>query len=104
MRLLVHTTRKSGASHGFRAIAQERMRRVLHPFETRVQAAELVIADANGDKGGADDKVCRLKVELTGARAPLVVASRADNLSGALSGVLRRIRRALSDRRVTHSL
>ena len=99
MRLLVHTTRKSGASHGFRALAQERMRRVLNPFETRVHAAELIIADANGDKGGGDDKVCRLKVELTNARAPLVVASRAATLSGALTGALRRIRRALSDQR-----
>jgi ribosomal subunit interface protein len=82
---------------GIRLHIERRLGLALDRFTQRVHAVRVWIRDVNGPKYGADDKFCRLPVELTHRGAVLEVRA-ADSYSAidrAAHGVRKKIARKL---------
>jgi hypothetical protein len=73
---------------------EQRLERVLERLEGRIHRTTVWLKDANGPKGGAEDKECMVKVDVRGA--PLVmVHARAATFEDAAAEALDRVRQAV---------
>jgi ribosome-associated translation inhibitor RaiA len=78
-----------------REYATRRAGSALTRFAARLGRVSLKLADANGPRGGSDDKVCRLSVVVTGRREVLI-EERHQSLRAAIDVACERAARAVA--------
>jgi putative sigma-54 modulation protein len=69
-------------TEGIRSHIERRLGFALDRFTSRLRAVLVWVGDINGPKGGAQDKCCRMVVQLTHGR--VVLEERADDLYAAI--------------------
>jgi ribosome hibernation promoting factor len=79
---------------GIRTHIKRRLNFALDRFARRVRAVLVWVGDVNGPKHGADDKFCRLAVQLPKQRA--VLEERASDLYVAIDRVAHRVRKKIA--------
>jgi ribosomal subunit interface protein len=91
-------------SDALKRYLERRVAAALRPYATQVEDIALRFLDANGPRGGADDKVVRISVSvkpwgrLTASAASSDVYLSVDKATGRLGEVLRRRRSRLKSR------
>jgi hypothetical protein len=69
---------------------------LLAPYVSRMTRIDVHLQDANGGKGGADDKRCMIEARLEG-RKPQAVTHNADTVEQAIKGAADKMKRALDN-------
>lgn len=67
---------------------------VLAPFVSQITRIDVHLNDANGGKGGADDKRCMIEARVEG-RKPQAVTHNADTVEQAIRGAADKMKRVL---------
>jgi putative sigma-54 modulation protein len=79
---------------GIRSHIERRLGFALDRFTQRLRAVLVWVADVNGSKGGAQDKCCRMAVQLTHGR--VVLEERADDLYVAIDRAAHRASKTIA--------
>lgn len=98
MRVKIRSIRRAGVSSSHSEKLSDRVEQVLAVFGHSIREVMVVLDDVNGDKGGPDDKVCRVQVRSTQGGAPIIADGRSDEYWDALNYALKRVRRQLAAR------
>jgi len=90
----VHTDHNIEGREALAAAIRQTVEHALDRFTDRITRVEVYLSDQNGEKGGLDDKRCRLEARLEG-RGPIVVAYDAATVSQAVDGAAGRLARLI---------
>ena len=63
-------------------------------YSEKITHFEVHLSDANGDKGGEDDKRCMIEARVSGVK-PIAVTHKADNIDQAIHGAIEKLQRSI---------
>ncbi len=69
---------------------------MLGRFAQDITRIEVHLSDANGQRSGEDDRICKIEARLAG-RQPMVVSDASATTASAISGATRKMQHAISN-------
>lgn len=97
MRIPIEVTSKLDNSDALNAHVEREVENALHAHQEYVARVRVTVEDANGPRGGADDKVARITVTLRGS-IRLVASARAEDIYVSVARAAERAKNAVAHR------
>ena len=91
----LNTDKHISGTENLENFVAEKVNHTLRHYSDHVTRVEVHLSDQNGDKGGADDILCKVEARVEGMQ-PIITESKSDAKEKALTEALNKMKAALS--------
>jgi len=95
MQLQLNTDKHIQGTENLKASVADKLEKTLKHLTDHITRIEVHLSDQNGDKGGADDILCKIEARLKG-KQPVLVQSKSDDKDKAVTEAAEKLKAAMN--------